>query len=338
MSAATFVALSLALAGCGRGGSTAASTPSGEQAPAKVAVVLKTAANSYWQNVQTGAQAGAQQAGADATIQAAKSDSDIAGQTSLTANLAGGAFKCVAVAPITATNLVQPLSSLAQAGATVVNIDSAIDPTAASAAGVKIATFIASNSESAGQMAGKQMAQLLGGTGKVAVVGGLAGDANSAARTKGFTDAVQGAGLTVVQTVAADWDREKALNAADAILRSTPDLGGFYAANDTMALGIVQAAQNAGNKTVKIIGTDGDKDAIEAVAAGQLAATVSQYPYVIGLEGVEACVAAVRGKQLPAKVDSPLALITPDNSTKALSSFPKPIDAYDDPFTALLKG
>ena len=145
------------------------------------------------------------------------------------------------MAPITGTNLVQPLAQIGQSGATIVNLDSPVDPAAAEAAGVEIATFIASNNDTAGQLAGEEMGRLLAGTGKVAVLGGISGDANSNARTGGFTRAAEAAGLTVVQTVAADWDREKALNAAGDILRANPDLGGFYAANDTMALGAVQA-------------------------------------------------------------------------------------------------
>ena len=82
----------------------------------------------------------------------------------------------------------------------------------------------------------------------------------------------------MVQTVAADWDREKALNAAGDILRANPDLGGIYAANDTMALGAAQAAQNAGNTTVKVIGTDGDQSALQAIQSGGLTATVSSTP------------------------------------------------------------
>jgi len=333
--AASMAVMALTLAACGRGGdSNANAGSSGSAAPSKTAVMLKTAANPYWENVGTGAKDGAKQTGAKVTVQSAQNESDSDGQSTLLSTMASAGYDCFAVAPITATNLIQPLAGVGKA--TIVNIDSAIDANAAKAAGVNIATFISSNSEKAGQMAGQEMAKLLGGKGKVAVIGGLSGDANSNARSKGFTDAATSGGLTVVQTVAADWDREKALNAADQILRSTPDLGGFYAANDTMALGAVQAAQNAKNTTVKVIGTDGDDTALQSIQSGGLSATVSQYPYVEGLMGVEACQAAAAGKHLPAHVDAPLALITKDNADKALSSFPKPFDSYTDPFTDLL--
>jgi ABC-type sugar transport system substrate-binding protein len=333
------LSLTLALAGCNREGADAAGpTGSGASQGSRVAVVLKTSANPFWVNVADGAQAAGQRTGADVTVQAAQNESDIAGQTSLLGNLSGGGYDCVAVAPITGTNLVQPLAQIAQSGATIVNIDSPVDPGAAEAAGITIATFISSNNQVAGRMAGEQMGRLLGGRGTVAVLAGLSGDANSNARTGGFTEAAQAAGLAVVQTVAADWDREKALNGASDILRANPDLGGIYAANDTMALGAVQAARNAGNSTVRVIGTDGDQTALESIRDGGLAATVSQYPYVAGLMGVEACQAAAAGRPLPERVDSPLALISAENVDQALSSYPQPFQPFADPFADLLNG
>ena len=192
--------LALSLSACGRGGDSAGSadgpaTAGGAAQGGKIAVVLKTSANPFWVNVADGAKEAGQQSGADVTVQSAQNESDIAGQTSLLGNLSGGGYKCFAVAPITGTNLVQPLAQIGQSGATVVNLDSAVDAAAADAAGVEVATFIASNNDTAGQLAGEQMGKLLGGTGKVAVLGGISGDANSNARTGGFTRAAQAAGL-----------------------------------------------------------------------------------------------------------------------------------------------
>src|ERR687889_2031528 len=108
----------------------------------------------------------------------------------------------------------------------------------------------------------------------------------------------------------------------------------------------VQAGETAGKQMAKllrktgkveVISVDGVKDALEAVKAGTLSATVAQYPYAIGLMGVEACQAAAKGKTLPADVKAPVELITKENATKALEVTPKPVAAYDDPFAALIK-
>jgi len=320
------------LTACSGGTTDSAATADGD-----VAVVLKTASNQFWATMQDGAEFAGSDAGIKVTVQSGTAEDSVEEQTTLLQTLSGESYSCFAVAPITGTNLNQPLAGISAAGKSIVNLDSAIDAEAAKAAGIEIATFIASNNSDAGKQAGEFMVAELGGSGEVAVVGGISGDANSAARTGGFIDAAEAGGLTVVQEVAADWDREKALDAATTILQANPELGGFYSANDGMALGIVQATQNAGLNDVIVIGTDGNKDAIESIASGGLTATVSQYPYAVGVLGVDACRALNSGAEVPATVDAPIALVSGDNADQALASYPQPFEDYANPFTALIK-
>jgi ABC-type sugar transport system substrate-binding protein len=120
-------------------------------------------------------------------------------------------------------------------------------------------------------------------------------------------------------------------------MRANPDIKGFFAANDQMALGIAQAVKNAGKKgQVAIIGVDGIEDALKAVKAGDMSATVSQYPYTIGQLGVEACLAASNGKTLPSNVKAPVQVVTKDNVAKAERNFPKPVENYNDPFASMI--
>jgi ABC-type sugar transport system substrate-binding protein len=331
--AVALAASALLLTAC----TTGADTTAASTADSDVAVVLKTASNQFWAIMQDGSEFAGTDASINVTVQSGTAEDSVEEQTTLLQTLVGENYACYAVAPITGTNLIQPLAGISTAGKHIVNLDSAIDADAADAANVTIATFIASNNNDAGKRAGEFMAEQLGGSGKVAVIGGIAGDANSLARTTGFSDAAAAAGLTIVQEVAADWDREKALDAATTILEANPDLGGFYSANDGMALGIVQAKQNAGLDNVIVIGTDGNKDAIESIKAGGLTATISQYPYAIGVLGVDACRALNSGAEIPTKVDAPIALVSSDNADAALASYPQPFEAYDNPFTALIK-
>ena len=63
-----------------------------------------------------------------------------------------------------------------------------------------------------------------------------------------------------------------------------------------------------------------------------MTATVSQYPYVIGQLGVDACQAATAGQDVPESVDAPVQLVTSDNAEAAIESFPEPPEPYDNPF------
>jgi hypothetical protein len=51
---------------------------------------------------------------------------------------------------------------------------------------------------------------------------------------------------------------------------------------------------------------------------------------------MEACKAAMAGKTLPTNVKAPILVVTKENATQALASFPKPFSSYPDPFTTLI--
>lgn len=334
-----FVATALLISACGSGDATdTTSGGSGKSGgPTKVAAVIKGLDNPFFQTMEQGIKDGAATGDVNVTIQAANSITDTTGQGDKLTGLAGQDFSCFVVNPISGTNLVQGLAQIGAKKKPIVNIDSPVDADAAKAAGVDIATYIGTDNVEAGGLAGKYMSELLPGGGEVAVVGGIAGDVTSGARVDGFTKGIAD-NLKVVQTVAANWDRQEALTQAGNILRANPSVKGFFAANDDMGLGIVRAVANAGKTgQIKVISVDGNKNAIESVQAGELSATVAQYPYAIGLMGVEACQAAAAGATLPKNVKSPVQLVTKENAAQALEAAPKPFGEYDDPFKALIK-
>ncbi len=138
-------------------------------------------------------------------------------------------------------------------------------------------------------------------------------------------------------TVAADFDGQKARLAAEDLLQADPRITGFFAVNDQMALGVAQAVRAAGRRgDVAVIGVDGIRQALAAVQRGALSATVAQYPFTIGQLGVEACLAAARGKSLPATLDAPIQAITRDNVARAQASFPEPAEPFRNPLAGLL--
>ena len=130
---------------------------------------------------------------------------------------------------------------------------------------------------------------------KVAVIEGKAGNTSGEDRKQGATDAFTAAGLEVVGSLPADWDRQKALDTAASFIQQNPDLKGIYCCNDTMALGALQAVINADKLgEILVVGTDGDTEAVDSVQAGQLSATVAQDPAGIGAKGLELLIEAVK--------------------------------------------
>jgi ABC-type sugar transport system substrate-binding protein len=333
---ATVLGMSVAFVACGGGGEEKEAGGGGaaekESGPVRVGVMIKGLDNPFFAAMNDGVEAAATQTKADVEIQAAASLTDTSGQASKLEALIAQDLGCYVVNPISQTNLVQPLARVPEE-TPVVNIDSPIGTDAAEQAGLKIATYIGTDNVAAGGLAADTMAELAEG-GKIGVIGGVSGDATSNARVDGFTKGAKDR-FEPLTTVAGDWDRAKALNAAEDLMRSNPDIEGFFAANDQMALGIAQAVRNADKGgDVSIVGVDGIEDALKAVEAGDMAATVSQYPYTIGQLGVEACVAAAGGEKLPANVKAPVQVVTKDNVAQAQKNFPEPVEAYESPFAA----
>lgn len=302
----------------------------------KVAAVIKGLDNPFFQTMQQGIDGGAKELGVSVTTQAAQNMGDATGQADRLAAMALQDYACYIVNPISTTNLVQALVPLAQKKVPIVNIDSQVDAERAKAAGLEITTYIGTDNVAAGRLAGEEMLRIVPAGSKVALIAGIVGDIGSNARIRGFKEATGGK-LDPVVMVSADWDREKAFTAATDILKAHPDLAGFFSANDIMALGVQRAVDAAGMKTVKVIGLDGIVDAMKSVEAGGLAATVAQYPYVVGEMGVEACKAAMAGAAVPARVDAPVLVVNKDNVAASLKNFPQPGGEYPDPLRDLLK-
>lgn len=152
--------------------------------------------------------------------------------------------------------------------------------------------------------------------GKVAVIEGQPGVYAAGQRTRGFNETLQANGkFNIVASVPANWSREQAFNAASTILQQHPDLIGFYANNDTMALGVVEAVRSL-NKAgqVAVFGTDGISDAYASIKRGELTGTVDSFPVLTGEVAMEVMLRLIDGQKISRVVSTPQALITKDNA------------------------
>ena len=318
-------------AGCGSGGNDSNPDARG----ATVAASIKGLDNPFFATMRDGLVAGAREHKTILRVEAAANLDDTTGQASQLESLAADRAECYVVNPISATNVIEPLAHI-PSGAPVVNIDNALDRDAAKAVGVRVHTYIGTDNVAAGRLAADAIAGLVGDGAPVALIIGVPGDAPSEGRARGFAEAARGH-FRIVERVAADYDRGRATRAAEALLRAHPNLAGVFAVNDQMALGAADAVRATGRaRDIAVVGLDGTRAALAAVRKGQMSATVAQYPFAIGQLGVEACVAIVRGKQVPARIDAPVQVVTRDNVARAEANFPQPVDPFQDPLAALL--
>lgn len=327
--------LLLTAAACNRGSSSSSSSGSGK---ARIAIVTRDFTNPYWAALRDGAVAEGKKQGVTVTVQAGSSETDSTGENAKISTLAGQNYNCFGIVPVNATNVITPLAPVARKKIPILDLDTQIDPGASKQAGVSYASFIGSDNLSAGEQAGKALLAKMGGHGNVAILQGIAGEQNGINREKGFAKATGGA-LQVVTKQPADYDQNKAQTVTDAILKAHPDITGIFAANDNMGLGAAQSVKNAGKSgTISIISVDGITAALQAVKAGTLSGTVTQYPYAEGQLAVQACMKLVAKKSVPSRVVAPIKLITKANVDKAIAAFPEPFEPYDNPITGKQQG
>ncbi len=145
-----------------------------------------------------------------------------------------------------------------------------------------VVAHIASDNYQGGQLAAKNMAQLVGKGAKIAIVQ-QPGTESVKARVKGFSDEAFKQGLVIIKPyLNGKDDTQESERVANSVIIQNKDLKGFFAANDNMAAG-VEAAINSSGKDIVLIGYDASPAAQGKIKqGGAWKADVIQYPFEIG--------------------------------------------------------
>jgi ribose transport system substrate-binding protein len=174
-------------------------------------------------------------------------------------------------------------------------------------------TFIGTDNVAGGRLAGEYLCDNV--TGTVAIITGQETAASIADRVAGAQEAFEACGLEVVAKINGEHSREGGLRAMEDILASNPDVPGVFCINDNEALGAVEALKAAGKLgQVMVVGFDANPDAVTAVAAGDMAATVAQAPANMGRFGVAWGLNYLLGLPVEPLVDTGTTLVTADNA------------------------
>lgn len=273
---------------------TSTVAPAAEQ---KYAIVLKTLSSPFWQSMESGVKEKAKELGIQVDVYAANSEDDVEGQVTVVENLLSQGYVAIGVAPLSADNLVNVVAEANKKGILVSDIDEKINMEALTTAGGSLVSFVTTDNKSIGKMAGEYIAKQIG-SGDVAIIEGKAGNASGEDRKAGAQAAFEAAGLKIVDSQPADWDRTKAFDLATNLISKNADLKAIYCCNDTMAMGAQEAVTNSG-KDIKVVGTDGNEDAIQSVKDGALAATIAQDPAQVGARSLELLYEAIQAKATP---------------------------------------
>ncbi len=294
--------LVFSLAACGQ--------DSGSDAPADdgaatgdggtIGFVISTQTNPFFVSLKEGAEAKAAELGVEITVLDSQDDS--AKAVSNMEDLITRGVDVILVNPTDSAALVNSVIAANEAGIPVIAVDRGVD-------GGELEAYVASDNIAGGKMAGEYIIEQLGGAGKVVELEGIAGTNAAKERGEGFNAAIEGTDIEVVAQQTADFDRVKGLEVMENILQSQPEIDAVFAHNDEMALGALEAIR-ASDRDILVVGFDATDDAVAAVEAGDMGATVAQQPVEIGEIAVDAAVKVMNGETLDDYIPVELELIT----------------------------
>jgi ribose transport system substrate-binding protein len=286
-----------------------------ESAPADEAVTLglslSTLNNPFFVTLGDGAQASADAAGVDLVVVDAQDDP--AQEATNIEDLIAKGVSALLINPTDADAIVPSIQKANEAGIPVFTIDRG-------ASGGDVVSHIASDNVAGGSNAGEFLCDAIGGAGKVVELEGIAGSSAARDRGQGFNDYLSSdcPDAEVIARQTANFNRAEGLSVFENILQAEPEIDGVFAHNDEMILGAIEAAKAAGRDAeIVFVGFDAVDDAVAAVDAGDLAATVAQQPDVMGELGVETALAHLDGQAVEASIPVGLAMVTGEGGAAA---------------------
>jgi simple sugar transport system substrate-binding protein len=252
-------------------------------------------------------------AGAKVTFAQGKSATDDAGEIAAIQDMVAKGAKGIAITP-TSPAVTKELDKAIKQGVKVVLMDNDVP------AWKNKSSVVATDNYKGGVLAGKYLAARLHAGDKVGVLAGVPGVPALDDRVNGM---LAGLGalkskLKIVGKLETDCAQDKGFSAAQTILTANPDLKAMYSACGPPAMGALQAVKNAGidPKDIITVGYDAQPEEVAEIKKGNEDASVAQFPYKIGLLGIDTLWKVVNGKSVPKKVDTGTALVTKANASK----------------------
>jgi ribose transport system substrate-binding protein len=267
--------------------------------PPRVALIMKSLANEFFQTMQDGAKVHQKEHAADYTLIAngIKDETDTAAQIKIVQQMLVEKVDAIVIAPADSKALVPVLKEAADKGVIVVNIDNKLDDAALKEKGFVVPVVGPDNRKGA-KLVGDYLAKQLKAGDKVGILEGVSTTFNAQQRTAGFQDAMKAVGATVVGVQSGQWEMDKGNTVASAMLREHPDLKALLCGNDNMALGAVAAVKTAGKAgKVLVVGYDNISAIKPMLDDGRVLATADQFAAKQAVFGIETALKAIKEKK-----------------------------------------
>ncbi len=182
--------------------------------------------------------------------------------------------------------------------------------------------FIGADEGLMGEEQMKFAGQKMGGKGNIVILLGILSNEAALSRTQGNHQIIQSMypDIKVLAEETGNWQQDQGLTVMENWITAYGDkINGVISNNDNMVLGAISALEAVGMRDkVVTVGIDATTDALEAILAGRLDATVLQDPVIQGKGAVEMIRKLKKGEKVPQMNKMPAKLITAANAQEQL--------------------
>lgn len=257
----------------------------------KIALLQQHQTNAFQIAVSEAAEAAAEELGVELTMLSA--DQDAATQISQIEQCVSEGYDAILFEPVDPDGLGYAAQAAAEEGVIVINIISACTDWE----DYGIAALSCGDNVTAGETEMKEVAELIGGKGNIAILTGPSGDSGGLQRLEGYENVLADYPdiVQVVEPADCQWDTASAQATVESWL-SAYDLDAIVCENDGMAVGAGNAA--GADSGIVITGVDGTPDGFEAIKDGRITGTVSQNGGEMAANGLNAAVLLLKGEEL----------------------------------------
>ncbi len=301
LSAALSLITAAAMAGaCTPAAAPTASTGGSTGAKPYIPVISKGFQHQFWQAVKLGAENAAKDLNVDITFEGPENESQVDKQIEMLQTALDKKPAAICLAALDSKAAIPLLEKAKEAGIPIIGFDSGVDSDIP-------ATTAATDNLAAAGMAADKMAELIGGSGEVAVIVHDQTSRTGIDRRDGFVKRMEEKypNITIVDIQYGGGDQLKSTDLAKAIIGAHPNLKGFFGANEGSIIGVLNAVKELGmEKKIVVIGYDSGQQQMDAIRSGVEAGAITQDPIGIGYKCVESAVKAINGETLPKTIDT----------------------------------
>lgn len=280
----------------------------------KLGALVISLTNPYWVGMKDAYIAAAEQYGVDIEVMSAPTEGDKQSQLETLNAMALKDYKAIVLSPIEPYNLLPGIIQCNKNGIPVINLGPGINVDSLKEMGGRLDGRLTVDFAQQGELAASDMVKRIG-TGKVAIIQGIPGAAQSEGRTAGAKKVFESTkGVELVSVQPANWDSTAAYNAASDIIQAHGDLKGIFCCNDVMALAASRALTDAGLKDkVLLYGVDGTEEAKTAIKEGRMDGTITYPSSAYAKAAVIMLLKLAQGMDMSQTVYCPLDVINTEN-------------------------